>query len=190
MSTHRACVVPALALFAAACAAGDDEPTLNHYADEMAESLEAVQAEVSAHHQQILVQTDVRRVHAMEQQYMDDIAMHVGRMDDAQASMRLCGEHMDMSGETDSLQVLHRARTAVADAIELASNETDHHLQAMQGAPDVRSALNEEHRHQAEMEPLLDRMRMHDEEITWAMQAMEDEGFSMMCQMASHMHRL
>jgi hypothetical protein len=38
------------------------------------------------------------------------------------------------------------------------------------------------------MAPLVDAMRTHDKDLAQSMQAMEDDGISMMCPMDSHMH--
>ena len=188
MSTQRVRLSWLLTLLASACAAAHDEPTLNDYADQMAESLEAIQASSPAHHRQILAQTDLQRVRELENAYLDDIAMRVGRMRDAQDSMQLCA-HMAMSEPTESLQLFHRARSAMASSLELASNETDRHWQAMQSAGNLRAVVAEEHRNLADMEPLLERMRTDGEELGRAMGAIQDEGFSMMCPMASRIHR-
>jgi hypothetical protein len=189
MKAHRTRLVTFVALLAAACGASDHEPTLNHYGDEMNESVDAIQAALSSHHDAVLGETDLQRLLEMETKHMDDMDMPMGRMQDAEDSMARCGEHMTMAGHTDSVAQLHEARAAMAQVMDEAGTEMARHIQAMHDAADVDTALAEEHGHQTTMGQALDQMRMHDGALAGAMQAMEDAGISMMCPMSSHMHR-
>lgn len=189
MKAHVARLTPFLALLASACGASDDEPTLNHYGDEVSEAVDAVEAALSLHHEAVLAETDLERMLDMEEEHMTDMAMPMGSMQDAQDSMERCGEHMTMAEHAGSVANYHDARTAMTEAMAETDTEMAHHMQAMHEAVDVDAALAQEHQHQAIMDQLLDRMRMHDGALADAMQAMEDEGMSMMCPMNSHMHR-
>ena len=189
MKAYQTRFVPLIALLASACGGANDEPTLNHYGDETTESVDAVQASLSSHHAEVLGETDLGRMRSMEQRHKDDMGMHMGRMLDAQDSMELCGQHMSAAGHTDAVKPLHEAQGAMGEAIDDASAEVERHLLAMEDAPDVATALTDEHQHQTAMDQLLDRMRTHDEHLAHAMQAMQDDGISMMCPMNSHMHR-
>lgn len=189
MKAHRAHLVPIVALLASACGASDHEPTLNHYGDEVTESVDAIQAALSSHHDAVLGETDLQRLLDMEGKHMEDMAMPMGRMQDAEDSMARCGEHMTMAGHADTVAQLHGARAAMAQVMDEASTEIARHMQAMHDAADVDTALAEEHEHQTTMGQALDQMRLHDGALASAMQAMEDAGISMMCPMSSHMHR-
>jgi hypothetical protein len=161
---------------------------LNHYGDEMTESVDAVQSSLSSHHEDALAQTDLTGLRSMERSHMDDVAMRMGRMLDAEHSMEVCAEHMSADSDGEGLQRLHQAHEAMAVAIDDASSEVEHHFQAMLDAGDLNAAMAEEHRHQAEMESIVAGMHRHDEDLGAAMHAMRDEGMSMMCPMDSHMH--
>jgi hypothetical protein len=189
MKAHRTALAIVAVLLTSACGASDDEPTLNHYGDEMTESVDAIGAALSSHHEQVLAETDLQRLRDMEGKHMDDMDMPLGDMQDAQDSMEGCGEHMTMAGHADSVAQLHEARSAMATVMGEASAETARHMQAMHDAADLDAALAEEHGHQSAMGPILERMRMHDGSLAHAMQAMEEAGISMMCPMSSHMHR-
>lgn len=189
MQAYRIRLAPCIAFFASACGASEAGPTLNHYGGEVTDSVAAVGVALSAHHEEVLVETGLERMRDIEHRHMDDMGMHMGRMLDAQDSMDLCGEHMGTAGHRAPVQPLRDARSAMGEAIDDASAEMERHQQAMDAVADVDTAFAEEHGHQAEMNRILERMRQHDGEISHAMQAMEDDGMSMMCPMDSHMHR-
>lgn len=191
MKATRTLLVPFVALLASACGGGDDEPTLNHYGAEITESVDAVQAALLSHHEEVLAETDLGRIHDMEAKHMNAMDMSMGRIQDAEDSMALCGDHMmGMAGHMSAaVDNLHAARGAMAGAMDDASAEMKRHSRAMKDASDVDTALAEEHQHQTAMAHVMDSMRMHDQDLGDAMQAMEDDGMSMMCPMNSHMHR-
>ena len=188
MTAHRARLIPVVALLASACGAGEDEPTLNHYGDEVSESIAAIEASLSSHHEQVLNETDLQRMLDLEDEHMTGMAMPMGHMQDAQDSMEGCGEHMTMADHAGSVANFHDARAAMTEVMADTDTEMAHHMQAMHDAADVDAALAQEHQHQATMDQVLGRMRMHDGALADAMQAMADAGMSMMCPMSSHMH--
>ena len=188
MKCDRARLVPFVALLASACGAGDGDSTLNHYGAEMSESVVGVEASLSSHQDKVLAETDLESLRGMEREHMDDMGMHMGRMQAALDSMKLCGSHMSMTRDSEAVDQLHAAQGAMADAMGSAFAESERHLRAMQGAPDLDAARAEEGHHQVAMDELLGGMRMHDESLGSAMQMMADDGMSMMCPMSSHMH--
>jgi hypothetical protein len=181
--------VPFVVCLAAACGAGDGDPSLMHYGDEMTESIDGLQASLSAHHEAVLELTDLGRMRDVEMAHMGEMSMRMGRAHDARESLEQCAAHMSMGGRGDRLQPLQAAQHAMGQATADASAEMEAHMQAMLQARDIDAATAEEHRHRDEMNGLLDRMWMHDGDLAHAMQAMEDRGMSMMCPMGSHMHR-
>lgn len=191
MEANRIRLLPFVALLASACGGGDDAPTLNHYGDEITESVDAAEATLLSHHEEVLAETDLDRIHDMEAKHMNAMDMSMARMQDAEDSMALCGDHMmGMAGHMSAaVDNLHAARGAMTDTMEDASAEMERHSRAMKNASDLDTAAAEEHQHQAAMAHVMDSMRMHDEDLDDAMQAMEDDGMSMMCPMNSHMHR-
>ena len=192
MTIYRYVFVPCFALAATACAASDEDPTLNHYGSEMTESVEVLAEELSAHYEQILAETDLGRIQRMEATHMEDMDMDMGRMRDARDSMAACNEHMSNMGnmsQDHARQALHDAQGAMGEVMSEVTGEMERHMNVMDAASTIDSALAEEHQHETAMDGIVGRMRMHDDELGVAMQAMEDEGMSMMCSMTSHMHR-
>jgi hypothetical protein len=180
--------MPALiALFTAACG-GSDDPTLNHYANEATQSIDSAQAALSAHHDQVLAQSDVGRIHDLERTHKGNMVMWMGEMQDAMDSMMQCSDHLSSDGHPDRLQSLGDAGAAMDESIDGATAEIKRHFQAMSDAADLDAAWAEERQHQTSMTQIMDHMRTNDEDTAHAMRAMQDAGMSVMCSMATHMH--
>lgn len=188
MPGYRTCLVSWIALVASACGAGDDGSNLSHYGDEMTESVDAVQAALSSHHEQVLAQTDLERVRGVERTHTEEMDMRMNRMQDAEDSMAFCGQHMN-TVQGEAVGRFRGAREGMVEAMDDASTEMARHLEATQAAPDIDTAFAEERQHRTAMVQILGRLQGNDQDIASAMQAMRDDGMSMMCPMASHMHR-
>ena len=180
---------PALALLGLACGSGAGGSSLTHYGDELSESVAAVRASLSEHHEAVLGETDLQQIRDLERQHMDTMTMRIGRMQDAQDSMMRCSERMGTLGHMGALRSLDDAQGAMAQVMQGATDAMQRHLDAMEAAADVDTALAEERHHQSETDTLVDSMEHHDDELAHAMQTMQDDGMSMMCPMGSHMHR-
>jgi hypothetical protein len=187
MASNQARLAALIVLFAAACG-GSDAPTLNHYANEATQSVDAAQAALSTHHDQVLAQTDVGQIRDLERTHNGDMAMWMGQLQDAMDSMMQCGDHLSSGGHPDRLQSLRDAGAAMDESIDGATAEIKRHFQAMSDAADVDAAWTEERQHQTSMTQIMDHMRTNDEDTAHAMRAMQDAGMSMMCSMATHMH--
>lgn len=181
--------LPVLALLQAACGAVHDQPSLGHYGDEMTESVDVVRASLSAHSEQVLGATKLSAVIELERRHMDDMDLGMARMSGARNSMERCGDHMrTRAGYADALRPVDDARDAMGAAMQDMIDELDRHLGAMEAAADLEAALSEERQHRTHADLLLGRMRQHEGELFEGMQAMQDDGFSMMCPIGSHMH--
>jgi len=189
MNTDRIRLVPFVALLASACGSGDGGSTLNHYGVEISDSVSALETSLASHRDKVAAQTDLESVRGVEQKHMDEMGMHMGRMQDALDSMKACDSHMSMAGRADAVDQLHTAQGGMRGAMDAVSSELDRHLKAMQSAPDLDAAVEEETKHQTTMDGILGGMRTDDDDLGSAMQMMADDGMSMMCAMSSHMHR-
>jgi len=189
MNIDRVGLVPFVALLASACGSGDGGSTLNHYGAEISDSVSAIETSLASHRDKVAVQTDLESVRAVEQHHMNEMGMHMGRMEDALNSMKACGSHMNLAGRSDAADQLHTAQGGMRGAMDDASLELSRHLKAMESASDLNTALEEETEHQSAMDDILGGMRMDDDDLGSAMQMMADDGMSMMCAMSSHMHR-
>jgi seryl-tRNA synthetase len=179
-------------LLASACGAEGMDPSLTHYGDEVAESVDAVEESLASHHEVVLGESDLLRIGARERAHMDDVAMRMARMQDAQKSIESCSGRLGGAGHAehaDDIEALNDVRRAMEEAMQDVSEAFENHKLVMLDAPDLEAARVEERRHQAEMQGLVDSMSIRERSMRSAMQAMADDGFSMMCPMSSHMHR-
>jgi hypothetical protein len=175
-----------LALLVSACGDGSGDPSLNHYQDEMARSVDALQTSLESHRKEILAETDLGRIRAMEQRHMDVVGMEMDRMLDANDGIGRCTE--DMTG--DAVGSLHTAQGMMGRTVDGASTEAQRHSRAMADADDIDAAQTEEREHQTTMKQMLDTMHAQDQQLENAMQDMQDAQMSMMCPTSSHMHRM
>lgn len=185
MSTYsKTWFMASLAILIGACGNAGGDPSLNHYADEMSESVEDLQASLSSHGAGVAAQTTLDRIRDLEQKHMNAMETDMDRMLNANDSIGSCAEHMSAEGTRS----LRSAQGAMGESAHGASAETEYHFRAMQDAADVDAAQAEEQRHQSAMRKMLDGMHARDQEVMDAMQGMKDAGMSMMCPMSSHMH--
>lgn len=165
----------------------DDSPSLTHYATELSDGVDAVDASLAEHHERVLALTDLEQIHALERQHVHDMTATMARVWDATDSIEACSERMTMgrhAGEAGLLEADHD----VANAMDDVSAEVDRHFEAMQSAADLDSALAEEHHHQSALGPLMEHMHSGDQDTMHVMWQMENTGDSMMCAMGTHMH--
>jgi transcriptional regulator with PAS, ATPase and Fis domain len=185
-TSSKTCWICTLAFLVSACSDGSGDPTLNHYQEEMARSVDALQTSLDSHRKEVLAETDLGRIRAMEQRHMDAIGMEMDRMLDANEGIGLCTE--GMTG--DAVGSLHTAQGMMGMAVDGASTEAQRHSRAMDDADDLDAALTEEREHQTTMRQILDSMHAQDQELETAMHDMQNAHMSMMCPTSSHMHRM
>lgn len=185
MQPHRPLLAVCSAVLALACSHDDRNPPLNHYADELTTAITDAEDALEAHHEEVLGAGDLEKVHKLEESHMEMMNMRMGMMMDAQDSMERCEQMMNHGNAAP----LTSAQTNMGTTIEALEAEAHRHMQAMDAAADLDAALTEEHRHATAMESIVGTLHAHHGEIDDAMQAMEDDGMSMMCSMQSHMHR-
>ena len=175
----------------AACGSSDMSSSLNHYSAEIGDSIEGVQAALTAHQKEVLAESDLTRIQAMEQKHTRDMTSRMGMMQDAEDSMNGCGSHMSGMGhmmDTQDTQSLKDAMAHMGQNMEDTTAELGRHSRAMHDAADVDAAHAEEQQHGTAMQHMMDGMRSDHGEITDAMHSMAQHGMSMMCPMSSHMH--
>ena len=187
MRPHRTALLALLPLFIGACVGDSDSASLTHYGDELNDSVQDALALQTTHHKAVLAESNLGRMHDLEQTYTDEMGVRMGRAGDAQQSMELCGDHMGMAG-AGTTQRFHQARTAMGESIDEASAELSRHAAAMKDLVAIDDGRVEERRHQQAMDAIMGRMPMRDDDLMNAMNAMADSGMSMMCSMHSHVH--
>lgn len=179
--------VGVLIVVAAACGS-EEESNLAHYADEVRTSVDAVQSELTQHHEEVVAQTDLRSIADIEERHMQAMMADMGRMDGAWRSLALCNDRLDVTMRGyDAEQDLADAMDDMHDAVDASGDEVARHWRAMHGMNDLDEAFAEEGRHETSMGDLLDRMGNHEGHMMRALSGM-DGGHMMMCPMYSHMH--
>jgi hypothetical protein len=178
--THRlwfAC----LGVLAGACTGGHDDPeTLGGYAVEMQVAIDAIQAELAAHHDGMHEAATEDALEQFEWQHMEGVAAGMDRLERAHQGVTMCGQHMERVHEHTGLPPLMAQNEAIASLAGEAYREIGRHSYAVDTAQTIEAAIAEEGEHARIMDELLDRMGAHCEGMMIALDDMGD-GATMRC---------
>ncbi len=182
MNTERWFIVVA-GLSIVSC--GESGPTMQHYVAEVGESVDAVQADLSSHHQSALGAQNMTALRSLERDHTLRVQQIMARMHDAQGSIGACAA-MGMHSRVEQ-STWAQDSSAFSDMMQSAEDEMSRHHDAMQAATSLDTARAEERAHRDTMRERMMQLSarrdtMMNEIDGW------DHGEPMMCSTSSHMH--
>lgn len=163
-----------------------DSSSLDHYSNELERAIDDVDSAAATHRHDILAETDLTHMQALERMHQTDMTAAMGGMRDAEGSMMSCASCTTSAAAGP--RVLCDSAETMGPMMDNGNSELMRHYHAMHAVTDVNAAHAEEQQHGAAMDAVISRMHTADDGIMQAMQEMMRRGMSMMCSASSHMH--
>jgi hypothetical protein len=163
-----------LGLLAGACGAGEEPETLGQYTAEMQVAIDAMQAQLSAHHDTMHASWDADAVASREWQHRLALSEHADRLQRAHEGVTMCGQHVMRAHHHSGMGALMAQNEAVYGLVGEAFREFGRHSHAIDMAGSQALAMAEESEHARIMDELLGRFSAHCEGMLVALDEMSE----------------